>query len=529
MARGFHVELLQGGPIGVTDVEVSPGAVRRRLAREGARILESTLVFHRLPGVVVQWEVEGGTGEVGLHLGWSVPPEARTELPGGPAGPLILHDTAEVEDDTDAGIDSPIRVEVAGGEGRWTVESPGPLTGTDPVRGITRISLHASLEKGDPLTLLFSLDSGDERQRTAILRRLSALPGELESWAAADARGAEGELSLSIDDPRANEAFQWERRRLHAAVGHTGAGDVVLVEADPPAPDGSRLGRVGHGLLALGCHREAGELVERAVSLLEEGLDADPGRLGEAEAADLLLLLGRYVLWTGDPRPLRTVGEKLEWWFTRLKEPQIAAPGSPSSRSSVRPAAVEAALRECAEAVEAEGDRSRAEALRSGGESSESATITDRSPGIVRRASSGAREDIVDPATLLFGLLGARADAFFGRLRLAPRLPDAWRRASVGGIRMGEARVRLAYHVQGGRHTFRLEPTGGRVPVNLVFEPLLPVRDLGGAWVDGSRADVDRFRRGDRVGARLQIPLDAPREVAFEEAETRTEERRGWT
>lgn len=116
-------------------------------------------------------------------------------------------------------------------------------------------------------------------------------------------------------------------------------------------------------------------------------------------------------------------------------------------------------------------------------------------------------------APLVFGFLGARADAAFGRLRLAPRIPGAWEAFEVRGVRMADVRVRLRYRRQESRHTFVVTPAAGRVPPNLVFEPLLPLRKIGGVRVDGEPADLDRYRTGPWTGVRLQLPLDSTREV----------------
>ncbi|MFP3947719.1 MAG: hypothetical protein ACLFWG_03240 [Longimicrobiales bacterium] len=510
MARSFHVDLPEAGR-----VEVSPGAVRRHLLRNGASFVESVIVLRRLPGVLLQWGAPG-RGEppdrAEWNLGWTLPPNARAELPGATPGPLLVH--------LGLGADASLRVEVEGGEARWTLASP------DETGGASRVSLRAVPREGVPLTLLFALDSGDGRRHAAVTSRLSSLDAELTARVTADTEAAATELSLAVDDPDSTESFQWARRRLHGSVGHTGDGDIVLVDSSPPDSTGIRLAPVGHGLLALGRHREAGELVEHAVTLLTVGgrehPSPEPGAArpdrgrnpsGTAphaprprEAANLLLLLGRYVLWTGDARPLRRLGGNLERWLARPGRHDGGPPPPSHPPSSLTAPGFDAALRECAEAVEAAGERSRAEELRQLGAT--------KSAG--RRAPGSPPDTSLDPTTLLFGLLGARADAFFGRLRLAPRLPGRWRRMSVGGIRMGDARVHLSYHADGGRHTFRLEPTGGRVPVNLVFEPQLPVARLEGAWVDGSPAELELFRGEGRAGTRLQLPLDAPRAVVLQ-------------
>lgn len=122
-------------------------------------------------------------------------------------------------------------------------------------------------------------------------------------------------------------------------------------------------------------------------------------------------------------------------------------------------------------------------------------------------------------ASLVFGMLGARADAAYGRLRLAPRVPESWDRFRITGLRVGDATVGLSYRRAGGRHTFVLAPTAGRVPLNVVFEPLLPVAEVGAVRVEGEPAEVDVRRSRGRSGVRLQLPLDSRREVTVEGAD----------
>jgi hypothetical protein len=119
------------------------------------------------------------------------------------------------------------------------------------------------------------------------------------------------------------------------------------------------------------------------------------------------------------------------------------------------------------------------------------------------------------PLVFLEGLLGARADAHYGRLRLAPRLPPHWTRLTVTGIALGDARVRLDYESGGGAHRFRIAQESGAVPVMLVFEPILAVGADVGVRVDGAAAQVDVIPRAGRAQIRVQLPLDREREISI--------------
>lgn len=120
------------------------------------------------------------------------------------------------------------------------------------------------------------------------------------------------------------------------------------------------------------------------------------------------------------------------------------------------------------------------------------------------------------PLVLLEGLLGARADAHYGRLRLAPRFPEHWLRFTVRGIQIADATVAMTYERAGKDRRFRFDQSSGSIPVTLVFEPLLPVQSDARAYVDGQPAQLDLGRPGnsERAQLRVQLPLDGQREVS---------------
>ncbi len=115
--------------------------------------------------------------------------------------------------------------------------------------------------------------------------------------------------------------------------------------------------------------------------------------------------------------------------------------------------------------------------------------------------------------SLAFGVLGARADAFFGRLRLAPEIPSTWGDLHVRRLCVGDASLSLDYHREEGSYSLLLRPTGGRVPLNVVFEPRFPSREIGAVLLDGAEAEVDRFPWTGGRGIRLQLPVDRDRRL----------------
>lgn len=118
------------------------------------------------------------------------------------------------------------------------------------------------------------------------------------------------------------------------------------------------------------------------------------------------------------------------------------------------------------------------------------------------------------PATLVFGMLGARADAHFGRLRLAPQLPAGCTSLAVENLRVGGSRVSMDYRHAGAAHEFRLEQTEGAVPLNLIFEPTVPTAPVVRTEVDGQEAELETFSVHRRTGVGVHFPLDRPRSLA---------------
>ncbi len=111
------------------------------------------------------------------------------------------------------------------------------------------------------------------------------------------------------------------------------------------------------------------------------------------------------------------------------------------------------------------------------------------------------------------GVLGARAEAHFGRLTLAPRLIHPHGVPPLPALQMGDTRVRLDYRREGRAHTFRLSPDGGRVPLNLVFQPWVPGAATPEVELGGERVDVGISEESEGLRIRFQFPLEGTREV----------------
>ncbi len=134
------------------------------------------------------------------------------------------------------------------------------------------------------------------------------------------------------------------------------------------------------------------------------------------------------------------------------------------------------------------------------------------------------------------GLVGARPDASYGRIALAPDLlalaraaaptapdrgltqgrPDGPTRLSVHGLRLADARLDLDCRVADGLGTLRVSQVGGRVPVNVVFEPRMPLPGVRGVRLGSEPADVEIEELEGGVRLRFQFPLDPERRVSVD-------------
>lgn len=117
------------------------------------------------------------------------------------------------------------------------------------------------------------------------------------------------------------------------------------------------------------------------------------------------------------------------------------------------------------------------------------------------------------------GVLGAVPDAAWGRLRLAPDLTQVpegrggVRALNLTGLRVGDSRVQLTCRVQGEACTLAVAQVGGRVPLNLIFEPLLPLRHVARVEMGGEAVQVQIQSETQGTRVRLQFPLDPERSI----------------
>lgn len=259
--------------------------------------------------------------------------------------------------------------------------------------------------------------------------------------------------------------------------------------------------------------RGAFDRVESRLAVRVEEIGPDSFR--SSEGAVLLFLIGQFGLWSGRSRWCAKAGAALldhvvAECVTRDADRLLASWGLHMIATAAEPVAGGAfvqPMRERADHLGLELEQGPAELL--------------DTPSW--RAYWGARAGAsVDLATLpdealvpvvVLGILGADAEAPFGRLTLAPTLPESWSSLSVRELPLAESGVALHYQSDDTAHTFRLEQPRGRTPINLVFAPAFREEVGSEVRLGSNPIRVDRLIRGDALGIRLQTPLDAPRTI----------------
>jgi hypothetical protein len=530
------------------NVLLAPAQARRELVGRHGGVMEVLLLTP--DGLASQWTPSGAPPASALHLALEVPGAAwRAE------GPRF---TAAASDGIRMLHVSPAPV--------WSVrEEPGILVlsaDVDAHSAPVQLLACAGDDAADAGARLARLARGGEARAEGDLvahrtRGLAARTGvdELDdglAWAAARLDAATGAGRAHVHDLAAGEPFPFDpgSRRAWTALGALAAGG----RAEPPGSAGSEL-----ELLALarasawrgtrmpadavawaraeGPRPAAGrEVGTRAFAARDTTRVVSPdGARDVARSAALLALADATEPWQGKER-----AQELRAAATRTTPRAPAgARRLPTLGSSAAASATLAAT--------------LAAALDLPGRARFVAPAEDPPPGLLRALTAWAclnegdvdrgfalyRRHLADgfahgaglwpdgsrihdpaaaalvPLVFLEGLLGARGDAHYGRLRLAPRLPPHWTRLIVTGIGLRDARVRLEYELANGTHRFRIAQESGAVPVMLVFEPVLAISREARARVDGGAADVDVVPFGGRAQLRVQLPLDREREISI--------------
>ena len=547
-------------------VRLAPAEARRELAGAAGGLLETLLAAERVAGLVAEWRTDGPATPTPLTLRWRVPVR-------GSVG-------AWADDDPEAWrCEGPLlgvhRRLAPRAPGHVLFQlTPAPEWEVVPVEGALEVRARLPLDAGGHATLLAVAAHHPEDAAAALaaLAPVRAVEARAEG-AAVELRRERLSLTTGVRD--LDDALAWASARVRAAWGAEGfhGSDEAPPAAAPFADDAEAdAAWTGLGALAAGDHALArlaaggpldhplravllGRLVawsgeperleERRDDALRaaEGLDPavlDPARAvawraaldGWLEAAECLgdppwaaaLRERRDALAAARPRAAGVVRLPMAGGAGGHPDPgasfAAALLGGPEATAWAPPAgppvtAVERGLRAWAAFATGradEGSRLLREHLAAGFE--DVAGAWRAAPG--HAARDHAASAALAPAATLYGMLGGRAEAWYGRLRLAPRLPSHWTRLTVRCVRVGGARVELSYARGGDGHTFGIRQVGGRVPLTLVFEPEVPSGGPTRVFVDGAPADVGTEPVGDRVRVGLQLPLDREREVRVE-------------
>ncbi len=454
----------------VADTLIRTPSVAERVWSPGPRVRERVFLPPNVDGLVAAWAREEEGDSVPLRLEWSVPDVTGWRLS---LTRLAVRDTG-------------------GGRRLFCVQPPPEWdVAPDPARSrALRVQATVPWASGHEVRLTVLSRTAPATRRQG-LRALGFLGAEQTRAETALERARLEELSLETPDvPGDQVGFRWACARLSPPWRDTAA----VAGPEPAGSVGALL--AGLGALSLGYFEEVRrmEKLTPAVlgSLLTDWAGAGAGSRADAPAGIEDILAGR-------PPSAAQLAR-----ITKRASPQGEPVGALSGAGPYAPwleawAAFDAGDAEAGyQAFRALVERGRKGGWSWGLEGGEPADPA--LAGLV-------------PATVVFGMLGARAEASYGRLRLAPAFPGAWRSARVRNLRIGASRVTVSYARDGAVHTFGLEQMQGAVPVNLVFEPRVPGSAVRGAAVDEQPAELDSTRVGDRVGVRLQLPLDRKRTV----------------
>lgn len=295
---------------------------------------------------------------------------------------------------------------------------------------------------------------------------------------------------------------------------------------------GTSLVELGLGVLAVGRFSLAGSILR---SLLEA--DSPP-------PLPVLFLAGEWGGRTGDLSLLRELRPGLEGLVEGLPVAPGGEPGSPPPHGRSFPGTA-AVLEGLASAVEPLGDRGWTAQLRARAVGARSGARGNVLPVLGAGPAQGDDERVLLPPLEAFGdldapallgrrslqaarllrvvserLLGVRPDASYGRIRLAPVLPAAWEALEADGIQVGDTSIDLAIHREPGVFRFTLTPSAGRIPLNLIFEPVVPVEGVGRVLLSGEEVEVDVLPGRGCTGIRFQFPLDEAKVVEVGVADT---------
>jgi hypothetical protein len=485
-------------------------ACRTLRLRGGALVLEEVLVRDGAPGLLFRWTLSG-TAAPDRGTPGSVGPgeEGESGEPGEPGGAwgvvemgLLLEGEAE-----------PIWVRLQPGEPAAWLVGPGS-GGSAPGRGSVTAQIRRRGSRGEMEPSPLRVTARGEPMAEALGPQVAAALRALD------------------DSPLREDA---DGVGLPPFLLGTEGGGLI------PAT-GTSLVELGLGALAVGRFSLAG-------SILRSLLGA-----GSPPPLPVLFLAGEWGGRTGDLSLLRDLRPGLETLVEGLSGGAAEGlPGGPPEEPGAPPPhgrsfpGIAVVLEGLASAVEPLGDRGWTASLRARAVAARSGARGKVLPVLGAGPVPGEDEPVLLPPLEAFGaleapallarrslqaarllrvvsegLLGVRPDASYGRIRLAPVFPAAWEALEADGIQVGDTSIDLAIHREPGAFRFTLTPSAGRIPLNLIFEPVVPVDRVGRVLLSGEKVDVDILPGRGRTGIRFQFPLDEAKvvEVGVDDADS---------
>jgi hypothetical protein len=468
--------------------------LERTLRSGNSVVAEHAVILPDLPALTIEWTSAVGTS---IDLAWRH--EARL-------GPGCIQ-----------WISSPdgLVVQLAGGLTvacmfSVPVIALDVVASTDRARRIAAVDVHARLAlpaHGIRMHIMGAATAAAAPALNATLASLRNLMPLARSLAARQVQRAHAGITIASPEPALDDAVEWAKQRI------------AVASREPKRP-------IDALVTALGAFGANDADVARAMI----------GRL-RTSPADYLIALAHYFAWSGDA-PF--VG--MEWDHVQAAVHELLRTG-PNGEPALWAEAlsrIAAVARDVGQtAVAADLDTvirrervAHAAALRG----THWLSVADhpataawlhfvhgedvRGLRRLENAVARARYDLTDPARILvpvcLGLLGIEPDATRGRIRIRPRLPDAWSFLDVRGIPIGDAAVAMRWQHQRGRHVFTFRQERGPVPLRLIFEPLLPPAARLTATVDRVPAALDAVPHHGRMIVPMQVALDADRVITLE-------------
>lgn len=325
-------------------LSVTPLGIRRSLRIDGRAVVERSHVPAELPAAILEYERPGNSNGADdrtpllLRLEWTTDLRLMWPYPAGSTGPLlwrITDDTLVVRSGRTGEtalfhIDGPARPQPAPAReptARFSVSSVSNDSVEAPdARAELRCTLALRLLPGDRLRLFIAAAVSDSDDIDSTLRALRNPVSLVRARAASLRRLQRERLSVTAPEPRVGQAIEWAKARLDGYVVDTPDVGRSLVAGYWTSRPGWNDGRPGYAWyfgrdaawtalasLACGDFDAARDVItflgahqDLTGKILHECTTSGVVHYDAADSTPLyLLLVARYLAWTGDDRFVR--------------------------------------------------------------------------------------------------------------------------------------------------------------------------------------------------------------------------------